>query len=620
MKAAKPWMTLILLGGMLAAVGCEENGGAGQVGGDSPNVLAASRNGSSASAAPEFSLRPAAGEPALEAINSPSGGNLLTAEEAISSVKQLHGHYGEVKWSAELQRGADYEGEKRDIWRVEALFPAGNRWWYSLDAADGKLLVLTELEAPLAEQDTVAPFKPYLTETENGLRLTWDDTLHRDVTIMQTLESPEANKLAVHLVRRLAYVKGRERFLMDAVIVDPAGKELRTAPLADALMNDGMESYTAGSFAQAFGFGEGERMIAAVPVKRPEGLQYDVLSLDIRTGKTSLLVQNVIPDPNPDWLAKGWLSSTGDKLVLNLYQSGELWAANLHTGQVQKSSASFPHLWPLINIYPSPDGDRFIYLGKKGDLGLYSAEGKQLAQLPGKEGVYGTPPAAWSPDGRFFALETTPGNTEEDVIWRGENRIYAIAPKQVLFFNRDGTQEADIQAEPYKPGGRIEFAGWLADASAAVLHAYKLEERREDVPERGQSAYYLTKSGQAGPLIPLAKAERIEDMEHPEAIFAKNDGRLVFVDRVSRLYWAQGGDYSEAHNEQGMMMFLVSTPGQEPLRWATSEGQSSILYSYSPSSRKTVQTRLPGNGFDQMPIGPDIVYDSAEGYLHVKMP
>ncbi len=614
MKAAKPWMTLVLLGGMLAAGGCEENGEV-QLAGNSPDVLATSLNGPSpSSSAPEFSLPSTSGKPSPEAINSPSAQRLLTEEDAIFNVKQLHGHNGEVKLRAELQRGADYEGGKRDIWRVEALFPAGNRWWYSLDAADGKLLVLTELEAPSAEA-VMPAFKPYLAEAEFGLRLEWDKTLYPDVMIMQTLVSPEANKLAVHLVRRLAYVKEGERFVMDAVIVDPAGKKLRTVPLADVWMKDGMDNYTAGSLAEAYGFAPGERLILTMPVTRQGKTQFDVRSLDIRTGETSLLVQNVIPNPNPDSLAKGWLSSAGDKLVLNLYQSGELRAADLHTGLVQQFSEAFPHLWPLINIYPSPDGDLFIYMGKQGDLGLYTADGKQLAKLPGKEGVYATPPAAWSPDGRYFALETTPGKTGEDVISQGENRIYTIAPKQVLFFDRDGRQVADIQGEQYKPGGRIEFTGWLADGSAAVLHAFKLE-REGDMPKRMQSAYYLMDSGNADSLVSLAEADRIETMEQPESIFSKSDGRLVFLDRASRSYFAQGGDYSETHQEQGMMAFLVSDPGKEPLRWTTFYTADSInLHSYFPAIRSMHQTRLPGNSPYVTTVGPNVIYDFTAGYV-----
>jgi hypothetical protein len=410
MKAVKPLMMLVLLAGMLAAGGCEENRGTSQPAGNSstPSLLAAFRNRPSpSSAAPEFSLHPTSGELSPAAINTPSAQRLLTEEEAITNVKLLHGHNGEVKLSAELQRGADYEGGKRDIWRVEALFPAGNRWWYSLDAAAGKLLVLTELEAPSAEV-VISAFKPYLTETENGLRLEWDKTLYPDVTIMQTLESPKANKLAVHLVRRLAYVKGREQFLMDAVIVDPVGGGLRTVPLADVQTNDGMDSYTASSFVLGHGFDRNERLILTMPVKREGKTQYDLQSLDIRTGIISLLVPNVIPDPNPDWLSKGWLSSEGDTLYLNLYESGELWETKLDTGHVQKLAGSFANQWPYFSLFPSPDGDRFIYWGKNGDLGLYTAEGKQLAKLSGKEGYHSRPPVAWSPDGRSFTMEATP--------------------------------------------------------------------------------------------------------------------------------------------------------------------------------------------------------------------
>lgn len=132
-------------------------------------------------------------------------------------------------------------------------------------------------------------FKPYLTETENGLRLEWDTTLHPDVTIMQTLVSPEANKLAVHLVRRLAYVKGREHFLMDAVIVDPAGNSLRTVPLADVLMNDGMDSYTGSSLRWDLVLTGRKDLFSQCRQRGRARMQYDVQALDIWTGITSLL-------------------------------------------------------------------------------------------------------------------------------------------------------------------------------------------------------------------------------------------------------------------------------------------------------------------------------------------
>ncbi len=619
MKAAKPWMTLVLLAGMLVAGGCEENRGAGQPAGNSSTsgLLAAFRNGPTpSSAAPEFSLHPTSGELSPTAINTPSAQRLLTEDEAITNVKQLHGHNGEVKLSAELQRDADYEGGKRDIWRVEALFPAGNRWWYSLDAADGKLLVLTELEAPSAEV-AVAAFKPYLTGTVNGLRLEWDKTLYPDVTIMQTLESPKANKLAVHLVRRLAYVKGREQFLMDAVIVDPVGRSLRTVPLADVQTNDGMDSYTANSFVLGHGFDRDERLILTMPVKREGKTQYDLQSLDIRTGIISLLVPNVIPDPNPDWLSKGWLSSQGDTLYLNLYESGELWETKLDTGHVQKLAGSFANQWPNFSLFLSPDGDRFIYWGKNGDLGLYTAEGKQLAKLSGNEGYHSRPPVAWSPDGRSFTMEATPDQNEAYIISKGENGFYTFAPKSVLVFDRDGQQMAELQAESYKPGGHIEFTGWLADSSAAVLHAYTLE-RQGDALERVQSAYYLMDTRNPDSRVPLVKVNRIEDMERPEAILSKTDGRVVFIDRKSLHYLAQGEEFNDT-GKPAEHLILVSAPGLEPIRWTTSyQGESIILHSYFPATQKTTQTRLRGHGPYPVSIGADIVYDYEEGYIYPK--
>jgi Tol biopolymer transport system component len=632
---AKQWIAFVLLGSLLAAAGCEDVGGKISSAGNTSAASAAAEGMSSKAPNAELpqqgrfpeeavvpSVIPSPEASVRAASGSPPDGSVLTVDKALATAKHLHGNSSEVlQWKAEFQRDVDIEGIKRDVWRVEALFRAGNKWWYWLDAKDGKMLVMSEVEAPSAEQEAEPPFKPYLTQTENGLRLDWDKGLYPDVTIMQTLESPEANKLAVHLVRRLAYVKGRERFLMDAVIVDPAGKSLRPVPLADVTLSadGGMDSYTASSFAVAHGFVHGERLILTMPATRQGKLEYNVLSLQIRTGETSVLVEGFMPNPAPDWVAEGWLNSTRDKLYLSLFQSGELWEADLGTGHVQKSADSFAHQWPFSSLFISPDGDRFIYRSKEGGLGLYTADGKRLAELPGKEGYYARPPVAWSPDGRFFIQETTPDQNEAYILSKGENGFFTFAPKSVLLFDRDGKRVAEAPAEEKESGSYIEFTGWLADGSAAVLHAYKLE-RQGDVPERVQSAYYLMNTGDAGSLVPLAETNRIEAMERPEAIFSKVDGRLVFIDRSSLCYLAQGEEFSDTGKQAGQgQLILVSTPGQEPIRWTSSyQGESITMFSYFPATKRTIQTRLPGNGPFPMTIGTDYVYDFMEGYLRLE--
>ncbi|MNP06699.1 hypothetical protein D3C76_986950 [compost metagenome] len=106
-------------------------------------------------------------------------------------------------------------------------------------------------------------------------------------------------------------------------------------------------------------------------------------------------------------------------------------------------------------------------------------------------------------------------------------------------------------------------------------------------------------------------------MERPEAIVSKVDGRLVFIDRSSLCYLAQGEEFSNTEKQAGQgQLILVSDPGEEPIRWTTSyQGKSKTLYSYFPATRNMHQTRLSGNGPFPVTIGPDIVYDSAEGYL-----
>ena len=64
------------------------------------------------------------------------------------------------------------------------------------------------------------------------------------------------------------------------------------------------------------------------------------------------------------------------------------------------------------------------------------------------------------------------------------------------------------------------------------------------------------------------------------------------------------------------MAFLVSDPGEEPLRWTTFYTADSInLHSYFPATRSMHQTRLPGNSPYVTMVGPDVIYDFTAGYV-----
>lgn len=70
-----------------------------------------------------------------------------------------------------------------------------------------------------------------------------------------------------------------------------------------------IESNTAGSLAEAHGLVPGEKLILTMPAIRQGKMQYDVQSLDIRTGITSLLVPNTITDPIPGLFISSFLKN-----------------------------------------------------------------------------------------------------------------------------------------------------------------------------------------------------------------------------------------------------------------------------------------------------------------------
>lgn len=79
-----------------------------------------------------------------------SSEKLITEKEAIEIAK-VSGGSNVVTWSARYKADEEIEfnnvTEKRKVWIVEDTYPAGNKEIYRIDAVNGKILVMTEIEA-----------------------------------------------------------------------------------------------------------------------------------------------------------------------------------------------------------------------------------------------------------------------------------------------------------------------------------------------------------------------------------------------------------------------------------------------------------------------------------------
>ncbi|MBP1996381.1 PepSY domain-containing protein [Paenibacillus eucommiae] len=84
-----------------------------------------------------------------------SGVSALSKEDALQIAKQ-HVQDREAEWSARFAESEELEinnvKQQYAVWIVEAVFPGGNKETYRIDADSGKLLILTETEAPSQEK------------------------------------------------------------------------------------------------------------------------------------------------------------------------------------------------------------------------------------------------------------------------------------------------------------------------------------------------------------------------------------------------------------------------------------------------------------------------------------
>jgi hypothetical protein len=628
-KIWKPLGIAALLLALAAAGGCRGSTGEDSANGRSP--------------APSVTTAP----PIADTVGPAASASALLSQEEALSIGKSHIQGAEVSWSARLLYDEPIEYNNKTtlytVWVVEALYPAGNLERVYLDAADGRVLVHMDQEAPQVEDSAIQegelqtphsgngsaagnsqtepgsgitreipPLKLLVEKRDNGFSLLADPAKHSEfVAVMQSVESPGANKLVVHLIHRAAYFNEGHRFLLDAVIVNPDTGAFKIAPVADVTVDD---SYTVGSIAKIYGFTDPEHLILVRPAAAGEGrtLRYDVAVLELASGALTTLIEGAIPDIDPDFLASGWMNRQGDTLYLNGYKGGQLWIADLKSRSVKAAAALFPHPWPVILIEASPDGGQFWYRGQADGNVIYDGAANPVFSIKQGAGMLNHRPVQWSPDSRYSVQEYTLDQNDENVLWR-EDGVTAIAAQGIRLLDRQGKEIWTREVEKNK-GRHMEWIGWTGDSGGGLIHYYDLKREDGKPPLKLNSEYALVSTDHASP-TPLQQTERLENMKAPEAIHGTDSGKLVFVDHEAGLYLVRGAEYNTGDGNG----VLLSAPGDRQLIWLEKDYQQAMVtvYRYDPALKATATTRFKMGGSDFRLAGERTVFDSQMNYYYL---
>lgn len=461
------------------------------------------------------------------------------------NIARAHVQDREASWSARVAENQEIEinnvKERHTVWVVEAVFPAGNKEIYQIDAKSGKMLVLTETEAPLKEEKekeeearTVSPapssrppasqLTVTLEERADGFTYQLAKEEGTAVHVVQSLVSSDRSMPVFHLVRRTTDMPESRRYRLDVLTVDPHDKSFKVYPFADVSVKD---TYSVDSLARAYGYSDPEHLVMIRPAEGSgkRNIRYDVVTFGLRTGEVTKVIDGIPPDLSPDFLAAGWVNGSGSKLYLNSFSGGKLWIADLTARSVRTLDGSFKHSWPLVRLFRSPDGERYWY-GNDG-FQLYDGEGVKLASLPMEQGLHAYPPFLWSSDSRNSVFQYTFDDNQENVLG-GEDGIYAIASQGIRIYDRKGAVIWQTDADAFKNGTYAEWSGWLAEGSQGILRTYELERAEGQPPRKVRSSYSLLNVA-TGQMKALAETDRLEDMERPEMVYGR-DGQVMFVD------------------------------------------------------------------------------------------
>ncbi|QNK59622.1 hypothetical protein [Paenibacillus sp. PAMC21692] len=328
---------------------------------------------------------------------------------------------------------------------------------------------------PTSENETTGAIDRV--ETENGFRLATDGTYNPFQLF--TAASDEGTSYVVHVLTSNESLEHGVRYGAIAAVVHPNSGEFRTYPLFSAIIND---SYAAHSIAKAYGMLDSRHLLyIAVHDANDEGevQSYSVEKLDITSGEKTIIVpaiQELDSISQEEHFAPGWMTTSGESLVLNSYSEGKLWAIDIADGEVRQLPKQTKHSWPFFLTSVSPDGELIWHLDSDNSrFVLLDLEGNERSTVPfsseairGQNGWF-----YWSPNGKYAIFDDSSASEQNPVIYE-DSEFSVKAMNKLNIYTREGNGRS-IMFDRSK-GQFVEVAGWLgAEDEYAVLRFYDVE-------------------------------------------------------------------------------------------------------------------------------------------------
>lgn len=428
--------------------------------------------------------------------------------------------------------------------------------------------------------------------------------------VAQSLPVPNDKNLVAHLVRRITDEPDGKRFQLDVVIVRPDKQRYKNYPVADVLVKD---DYSVDSIARAYGFHSQDKLVLVRPKERDdhkEGVQYDVISLNVHTGKIKTIAADAVPDVSPSFYAKGWMNQEG-QLYLNSYSDGRLWSVDTANGEVRSIKGEFNNEWPLYLLTASPNGELFWHEKQDGFL-LYDQNGEQLKELPHTLGYHSYPAFEWSPDSQYSALAFTLNDNPGNIL--GGEDAYIIAPEVVAVYDRNGDWIWDVQAKSKEGFTNVDWSGWLSEEGEGVISWYRLDRTEEGAAPRKTDHHYAMVDVTTGRQTELKPASRLEDLKSPVPVVNRT-AQLLLIDREAGLYWSPTGVQANTS------ITLLSKSDDPQLIWATRNHtlEQTTITRYNPADQSTVTTLFKERLGDELQvIGDSMILDNQMNYRWIK--
>jgi hypothetical protein len=420
-------------------------------------------------------------------------------------------------------------------------------------------------------------------ETEHGFRLATDGTYNPFQLF--TAASDEGTSYVVHVLTSNESLEHGVRYGAIAVVVHPDSGEFRTYPLFGAIIND---SYAAHSIAKAYGMLDGRHLLyIAVQGGNDEGAvqSYSVEKLDITSGEKTVIVaaiQDLDSISQEEHFAPGWMTASGESLVLNSYSEGKLWVIDIADGDVRQLPKQTKHSWPFFLTSVSPDGELIWYMDNENErFVLLDLEGNERSAFPfsseairGQSGWF-----YWSPNGKYAMFDNSSTSEQSPVIYE-DSEFSVKAMNKLTFYTGEGNGQS-IMFDRGK-GQFVEVAGWLgAEDEYAVLRFYDVEGASAAVVPDSVSylLLHLPTGGLTAALQPNADRLPGEKLEHVSLYKSRPGLRepLLLVDLDSHTYVLlsdNGAWAKQSSNEASKRAWIevASQLGGTLLHWEGTDG------------------------------------------------